>query len=250
MNEQVDALILAGGDGTVIDPVVPVKGLVPIAGRPMTAWVLDALRAASSVRRIVLIAPESAGLDNWADVADDIVLSNDGMADNIAAGLDALTCDIPVIGVTSDIPMLTAAAVDDLVAQTFARKVQLSYPLMFEDDLLAQFPGSKRTFIKIKDGRVTGGNAMVFDPALFRRLTDFAQKVFDARKSPLKLARIVGPAFVGKLVAGQLDPGDVERRLHKLLDAQVAAVYTRHACLGADVDKPADVAVAVAALRA
>ena len=43
---RVDAIVLAGGDGAVIDPNCRFKGLVSISGRPMIEWVVDAMRGA------------------------------------------------------------------------------------------------------------------------------------------------------------------------------------------------------------
>jgi GTP:adenosylcobinamide-phosphate guanylyltransferase len=245
----VDALVLAGGDGEVVDPAVPVKGLVAIAGRPMVQWVLEALRAAQTVRRIALVIPSGHDLGDWTELVDIIVHADDEFAENITAGVEALPRDLNIIGVTSDIPMLTPEAVDDLVTQTADRGAALSYPLIREEDILAQYPGSQRTFVKIKSGKVTGGNAMVFSPEVFLRLQEFAQEMFLARKNPLKMARIVGPIFATKLVAGQLDPADVEKKLSKLIGAPCAAIYTSYASIGADVDKPADIPPAEAALQ-
>jgi NDP-sugar pyrophosphorylase family protein len=56
---RVDAMVLAGGEGAVIDPTVRVKGLVRIAGKPMVEWVVDALRAATTVAKIAVVAPTS-----------------------------------------------------------------------------------------------------------------------------------------------------------------------------------------------
>jgi NDP-sugar pyrophosphorylase family protein len=49
---KVDAVILAGGDGEVIDPTQRFKGLVPIAGKPLLEWVVEAFRAAGTIGEI------------------------------------------------------------------------------------------------------------------------------------------------------------------------------------------------------
>jgi GTP:adenosylcobinamide-phosphate guanylyltransferase len=246
---QVDALVLAGGDGEVIDPGVAAKGLVKIAGKPMVQWVLEALRAAKTVREIAVVIPAGSDTGGWEHLADYLALSNGSFVENITAGVDALKGDIAVAGVTSDIPTLVPEAIDDLVEQTFKQRAAVSYPLISEEDLLAAYPGSERTFVKIRGGRVTGGNVMVFAPHVFERMQDLAQQMFEARKSPVKMARIVGPVFVTKMMSGQLNPRDVEKRLNKLLGVKCAAIYTRYPCIGADVDKPADIAPAENALR-
>ena len=94
-----DALVLAGGDGSALDPNQPIKGLVEIAGKPMLQWVLEALRAANNVREIVVvIPPNESDISSWEQLADHIVQSNGNFGENIAAGLDALR--IPTIFIT------------------------------------------------------------------------------------------------------------------------------------------------------
>ena len=241
-NGCVDAIVLAGGSGEAIDASYPIKGLVPVAGRPLVAWVVDALRKAASIRQISVVIPREDDLGDWTALVDHIVVHDGSFSENIGAGLGALPKDLMVLGITGDIPALTPEAVDDLVAQTLARKVAVSYPLISETDILEQFPGSVRTFFHLKSGRYTGGNAMVADPRLYVRLHDLTQEMFDTRKSAFKMLELIGLPFAFKLLLGRLDPSDVEKKLEHLMDTSCAAIYTHHACIGADVDKPADVA--------
>ena len=60
---KVDAMILAGGEGAIIDPTVAIKGLVPVAGKPMIEWVVDALRAADTIAEIAVVVPSAQ--ESW-----------------------------------------------------------------------------------------------------------------------------------------------------------------------------------------
>jgi len=240
---KVDAVVLAGGDGGVIDPSVHIKGLVPIAGKPMVEWVVDALREAETIAQIAVVVPTAEGLGSWVDKADKIVVSTGEFVDNCIAGIDSFRNDRHVLVTTGDLPALTPEAIDDFVTQSEARQADISYPLVSKDDMLEQFPGSERTFVKIAGGRVTGGNMMVIAPSLVAQSREIGQRFFDTRKSPLKMARVVGFTFVVKMATGRLDPADVEAKLGQLLGGTCAAIYTRHASIGADVDKPVDVIV-------
>ena len=240
---RVDAVVLAGGDGEIIDPAVHIKGLVPIAGRPMVEWVVEALRAADTIAEVAVVVPTAEGLGSWVDKVDKIVVSRGEFVDNCIAGIDSFRNDRHVLVTTGDIPALTPAAVDDFVIQSEARQADISYPLISKEDMLEQFPGSERTFVRISGGSVTGGNMMVIAPALVAQSREIGQRFFDTRKSPLKMARVVGFKFVIKMATGRLDPADVEATLGQLLGGTCAAIYTRHASIGADVDKPVDVVV-------
>jgi GTP:adenosylcobinamide-phosphate guanylyltransferase len=241
---KVDAMVLAGGDGAVIDPTVAIKGLVPIAGRPMIEWVVDALRAAESIGEIAVVVPTDRNLGSWAEKVDHIVVSDASFIDNAIAGCEVFSSDRFVLGATGDLPALTPEAIDDYVALSIATGAEFTYPLVRAENMEAQFPGSARTYVKVAGGSVTGGNMLVLSPGLVKRNREIGQRLFETRKSPVAMARVIGIPFIFKYATGRLRVDDVERKMAQLLGAKCAAVYTTHASIGADVDKPIDVVVA------
>lgn len=237
-------MVLAGGEGAVIDPTVAIKGLVPIAGRPMIEWVVDALRASESIAEIAVVVPTRQGLGSWADKVDHLVVSEASFIDNAIAGCAIFKNDRHVLGATGDLPALTPEAIDDYVERSLATGAEFTYPLVRAEDMEAQFPGSQRTYVKVAGGPVTGGNMMVMSPDLVSRNREIGQRLFETRKSPVAMARVIGIPFIFKYITGRLRVDDVERKMGQLLGAKCAAVYTPHASIGADVDKPIDVVVA------
>lgn len=241
---KVDAVVLAGGEGAIIDPAIAVKGLVPVAGKPMVEWVVDALKAADSIADISVVVPTAENLGPWADKVDKLVVSRRSFIDNLVAGVDAFRNDRHVLVTTGDVPALTPEAVDDFVTRSLEQGADVSYPLVRKEDMQRQFPGSERTFIRIEGGAVTGGNMMVLSPDVVYRNRDIGQRLFDTRKSPVRMAKVIGVGFILKLLTGRLKPSDVESKMEQLLGGHCVAVYTPHASIGADVDKPIDVVVA------
>ncbi len=237
-------MVLAGGDGAVIDPTVRIKGLVPIAGRPMIEWVVDALRAASSIDEIAVVVPTDENLGDWTDKVDHLIVSDANFIDNAIAGCSVFQIERNVLCATGDLPALSAEAVDDFVVRSLETGAEFTYPLVPAEDMEAQFPGSQRTYVKVAGGPVTGGNMMVLAPGLVSRNRQIGQRLFDTRKSPLAMARVIGIPFIFKYATGRLRVEDVERKMGQLLGAKCSAVYTSHASIGADVDKPIDVVVA------
>lgn len=244
MRVAVDAVILAGGEGEIIDPAVHIKGLVTVAGKPMVQWVAEALRASESIGEVAAVLPTAEGLGSWVDIVDKVVVSDERFIDNALAGIAAFRNDRHVLVTTGDLPALTPEAVDHFVAESLARKADISYPLVRESDMLEQFPGSERTFVRIKGGPVTGGNMMLITPEVASRAREIGQRLFETRKSPVRMARVVGARFIWRVLTGTLVPADVEAKLGELLGGTCAAIYTAHASIGADVDKPLDVVVA------
>ena len=241
---KVDIVILAGGDGAVLDPELRFKGLMPIAGKPMVEWVVQAGREAQSVADIAVVVPSAEDLGPWADTVDKLVVSDGRLIDNLIAGVRAFRDDRPVLVTTGDIPALTGDALDSFIADSLATGADFCYPLVRKEDVLEQYPGSIRTFVKLIDGPVTGGNMMLMNPTLVERNADIGTRIFDTRKSAVKMARVIGFKFVAKLVLGRLEVEEVEEKIGQLLGGRGAAVYTSHASIGADVDKPEDVLVA------
>jgi GTP:adenosylcobinamide-phosphate guanylyltransferase len=241
---RVDAVVLAGGDGAVIDPTVRIKGIVPIAGKPMVEWVVDAMRASETVAEVAVVVPTAENLGSWADKVDKLVVSDGSFIDNLVAGVNSFRNDRSVLVTTGDLPALTPEAIDDFVTRSLAANADFSYPLIPKEDMERQFPGSKRTYIKLVTGAITGGNMMVLTPALVDRNREIGQRLFDTRKSPVKMARVIGVTFIVKLLTGRLDPSDVANKMGELLGGSCAAITTSHASIGADVDKPVDVIVA------
>jgi len=241
---RVDAVVLAGGEGEVIDPTVHIKGLVPIAGRPMVEWVVRALRSAETIGEIAVVVPTDENLGSWVELVDHIVVSDCSFIDNAIAGASIFNNGRSVLGSTGDLPALTPEAIDDYVTRSLASGAEFTYSLIRAEDMEAQFPGSQRTYVKVAGGSVTGGNMSLISASFLKRNRQIGQRLFETRKSPIAMARVIGVPFIFKYVTGKLRVDDVERKMAQLLDAKCAAIYTEHASIGADVDKPIDVVVA------
>ena len=193
---KVDAVVLAGGDGAVIDPSARFKGLLPIAGKPMVEWVVDALRAAELVHEIAVVVPTAENLGSWVDKVDKLVVSDGQFIDNVLAGVRAFRVERPLLISTGDLPALLPEDVDDYVRMSLATGAEVTYPLVRKSDMLEQFPGSERTFVKIVGGPVTGGNVVLISPEVAERNAEVGQRLFDTRKSALKMARVLSVGFV------------------------------------------------------
>ncbi|MGE0029159.1 MAG: 2-C-methyl-D-erythritol 4-phosphate cytidylyltransferase [Thermoleophilia bacterium] len=84
------AIVVAAGAGVRMGAPVP-KALMPLAGRPMLAWSLDALRACDRIAAIVVVAPPGLE-DEVAAVAGAgaiVVPGGDSRAESVREGLRA-----------------------------------------------------------------------------------------------------------------------------------------------------------------
>lgn len=241
-----NVIVTAGGRSEPDEPLYPqtrggYKAMLPVAGKPMVQWVLDALNAANSIKRIVLVGlPVESSLDCHKPLT---MLPDEGeMVANIQAGARVLAQFIPenecILVCSSDIPCLTAEMVDWLSAQVQAADVDICYNVIDRSVMEARFPTSRRTYISLKDRQVCGGdiNAVRLNVALGKH--SFAQKLVAARKSPLRQAALIGFDTLFLLLLRRLSLEEAEKAVCKKLEISGRALVCPYAELGMDVDKP------------
>ena len=242
------------GDAFAAAHGVDVKPLIEVAGRPMGEWVLRALRDSGQVARVAYVGPLTPPMEEWVDVR---VTDRGTLIANLEAGVAALrepgrgepgsAAPRRVLIITADVPMLTGEMLQAVLEN--APDSALVYPIVPREICEAAYPGVKRTYARLKNGSYTGGNLFLLEPSLIGKFLPRLRAVLDARKQPLKLAGIVGPNLILKMLLGQLDIPELEARVSRILDAPARALITTHAAVGTDVDNEDDLALAEAQLR-
>lgn len=121
--EEVTALVLAGGRATRMGGTD--KGLVPLAGRPMIAWVLDAI--APQVARVLVNA--NRNLDAYAgfgfDVVGDVQPGFLGPLAGLATGMSHADTEF-VITAPCDSPLVARDLVDRLYSACVAESADIA----------------------------------------------------------------------------------------------------------------------------
>ena len=228
--------MLGGGGGDALSQAagVAAKALVPFGGQPLVSYVLRALHDCPAVDSILYVGEAAPA------VAEQQVLPpGETFVESFSVGVQAALAKAPnrhVLVTTADLPWLRADALSDFLAAGSGAAV--AYPVVAEKTSRAQFPEQHRTFVRLRDGRFTGGNMMLLAPEVVPVLLPFVGRAYRGRKSPLALAQLFGADFIVRLAFGQLSLDAVERRAEKILGLPVRAVVTEHASIGADVDKP------------
>ena len=236
-NASVTAVVLGGGGGDALSQAagVAAKALVPFKGQPLALYVLGALYQSASVERIVYVGEATPEI---AAQTAQVLPAGETFVQSFSVGVEAalaLAPRNPVLVTTADLPWLRAEALDDFLAA--ATGAALAYPIVRKETALVQFPKQQRTFVRLKDGRFTGGNMIFLLPEMVPVLLPFTERAYQGRKNPLALARLFGLDFIVKLAAGQLSLRAIEGRATRVLGLPVRALETPHASIGADVDK-------------
>lgn len=116
------AVVVAAGRGERFG--LAAKALVPLAGKPMLAWTLDALDAATSVREVVVVAGahthaqivELLAAGSWAKPAV-VVAGGPRRQDSVAVGVHATSAAVEVVLIHDAArPLATAAQFDACAA--------------------------------------------------------------------------------------------------------------------------------------
>lgn len=246
--ERVTALVLAGArnDGPLqsIDDARH-EALIPLAGRPMIEYVLDALRASPSVGRIGIVGPVDELQAQAHLQGETLIQAEGGLLDNLERGARVLGDGEALLVVTADIPLLDSSAVEDFLRRCAARPGRDAYyPLIRREESEAAFPGVRRTYFHLREGAFTGGNFVVIRPDALLKAREVFEQAVELRKKPVQMARLLGLKFIIGFILRRLSSDDMERFVLEKLGIDGAVVPVPYATVGFDVDKPDDFALA------
>lgn len=242
---MVDAIVLAGGSAeTFSGDDSTGKGLLKINGRPMVDYVVQALLASPSVDRVAVVMPGEIAWQDHRILAINSPCSS--ITESIEAGLKVLleSGNEHLLLVSADIPLLSVEAVDDFIERASKTGADICYPIIPKEAVTERFPDSKRTYARLREGVFTGGNMGMFSKRLLIEKLSLFESFYRNRKSPVKLARILGLSFIMSYMLGIISVAGIEKRMSEILGASGRAIITSFSEVGFDVDKPPDLEAA------
>jgi GTP:adenosylcobinamide-phosphate guanylyltransferase len=241
-----DAIVTAGGIPQPDDPLYAYsngnsKALIDVAGKPMVQWVLDALGDAKNVDNVIVI-----GLSPKSGVTCKKPLhfvSNQGrMLANIVAGVNkALELDKKskyVLVVSSDIPTLQPEMVDWLVDTCMETRDDIYYGVCPREVMEGRFPGSNRTYTKLKGIELCGADINVTHVRMATEHLEMWESLIGTRKSPLKQAGIIGLGTLWKVLTRSITLDDLVEKVCQRIGIRGRAIVWPYAEPCMDVDKP------------
>ncbi len=276
---RVDAVVLAGG--TIPDSEaefrkrtgVRCKSLVPIAGKIMVGWVVEALRGAERIDRVAVIGPPELRRHRDCAGADVVLEEREGRSENLFAALEAFPDSERVLMVTSDIPLATGAMFDR-VLERVVDSVDLGYVIVRAEDAQRRFgdrpdpPPDLRgkrmpawVTAKLREGEFTGTPCLLLRPSALSGCRTFIKSIFDNRELGNAL-RTLAPLFGWDMLlravlalrvpalAGILSIAEVQERLGLGLGLLCQTYVSPDPELAFDVDHLSDVALAERVLAA
>jgi molybdopterin-guanine dinucleotide biosynthesis protein A len=243
----VTAVVLAGGPSDALSaktPGAPNKAFVAIGGTALVERTLRALHSASSIDRIIVVAPPKVHGHPALALATECRPDGARIRDSLRTGLAHLNPDADVLVSTSDLPVLSAEAVDDFVQRAVEKEADLTYGCLEKRVHLAKYPQVPHTWAPLRDGTYCGTGFVTIKPRVFPALDRFIERLAHARKNPLHLARLFGMDVLLKFALRRLTIADAEARASRILGASVRAVISPFAEIGVNVDRVSDIALA------
>ena len=241
-----DAIITAGGIPEPDDLLFgetgnSPKALLEVAGKSMIQWVLDALAGSEKVERVVVAGlPEDTPLEFPRPLT--ILPDKGSMLDNIQAAARVL---IPfhqsedfVLAVSSDIPTITTHHVDWVIEEVQRTPEEVFFGVIERETMEKRFPGSNRTYLKLKDKDLCGGDFNALRIKLISSDHLLWRKIVDARKSPLRQASLLGLDTLFLILLRRLTLEQAAVKIGRKLGISARGVVSPFAELGMDVDKP------------
>lgn len=246
-----DAVVTAGGFPQPGEPLYEYtqgksKALLDICGKPMIQWALDALSGSSRVGQVVITGLTA---ESGVTCAKPLTfIPNQGaMIENIRSGIFKIQELNPstrqVLVVSSDIPAITAEMVDWLVQTVETSDHDLYYNVIDRETMETRFPGSKRTYTKLRGVELCGGDMNAVKAAVASENDALWRRIIDSRKNPLKQAALLGFDTMLLVLFRLIDVDGAVRRASQRMGIRARAIRCPYAEIGMDVDKPHQLAL-------
>jgi GTP:adenosylcobinamide-phosphate guanylyltransferase len=241
-----DAIVTAGGIPQPGEPLYEYtlgasKAMLDVAGKPMIQWVIDALEGAQTIDGIVVIGlPPESEIKSTKITAR--IPNQGGMVDNIRTGVNKVLEQKPgvrhVLLVSSDIPTITSEMVDWVVNKAMETDLEAYYNVIAREVMEKRFPGSKRSYTRLRDMEVCGGDMNLIKTSLVTQNDELWNKLVAARKNVLKQAALIGYDTLFLLLFRLVDLDGAVKKATKRLHLTGKAIVCPYAEVGMDVDKP------------
>lgn len=240
-----DVLVIAGGIPGPDDPLFPFtegkpKALVDVAGKPMGQWMLDAVSGAKHTEQVVVVGlEEDCGLHCAKPLH--FISDQGGILDNALAGMQRIQEISPVaeqaLVLPGDTPAITSQMIDWRIEQTQGADVDFDFAAIERDVMETRYPGSSRSFIRLKDVEVCGADMHVVRPSLVVEV-ELWERLAGARKSIFKQAALIGFDTLILILTRSMTLKGAEKLVSRRLGIVGRATLSPYAEIGMDVDKP------------
>jgi GTP:adenosylcobinamide-phosphate guanylyltransferase len=251
-------LILAGRRAGAIDPLAEAHGvvdkcLVPVAGRPMIAHVLQSA-ADSSAQQVFVSAHHAALLADLNDPVVDqlgdrliIVAAADNLADSVLAV--AGVASFPLLVTTADNCLLTPVTIAEIEAEAVRLGADAGVALARREDVLAVHPEGQRRFYEFSDVAVSNCNAYWLGHPNALRAAEAFRGGGQFVKKPFRVMQAFGLINLLRFRFGLGPIHHIFQRISRHLDVEIAPLLVSNGATAIDVDNERSLRVTEALMK-
>jgi len=211
-----------------------VKALAPLDTGVLLDRILAAIGAAG-IDELAVVGDPTAGFRLPENVR--LIPAAPAGAANVALALDAWP-DGDLLFAASDLPFVTASELGAFLAAS--APYDLTMPLAAAADYEAAFPGAPPHIMTLGGERIAGGSVFFIGQHARAQVRAIAGRFFDARKSAVGMARLLGPTLLLRYLVRGLRIAHVEQRAASVFGVRAAAIRDSGPGLSYDVDTLAE----------
>lgn len=238
-------LILAGRRAGSVDPLATAHGvadkcLVPVAGRPMIAHVLDSA-AASGARQIFISTHHSTLLADLRDPVVEllgdrliIVAAADNLADSVLAVADVAS--FPLLVTTADNCLLTTDTIAEIGGEAARLDIEAGVALARREDVLAVHPEGQRRFYEFSDVAVSNCNAYWIGHRGALKATEAFRGGGQFVKKPIRVMQAFGLINLLRFRFGLGPIHHIFARISRHMNVEIAPLLISNGATAIDVD--------------
>lgn len=238
-------LILAGRRSGAVDPLAAAHGvadkcLVPVAGRPMIAHILESA-ADSEAERIFVSTHHMNLLEDIADPAIELLGSRltvvpaaDNLADSVLAVAGA--AEFPLLVTTADNCLLTPATIAEIEAEAMRLGADAGVALARREDVLAVHPEGQRRFYEFSDVAVSNCNAYWIGHPNALRAAEAFRGGGQFVKKPVRVMQAFGLINLLRFRFGLGPIHHIFQRISRHLKVEIAPLLISNGATAIDVD--------------
>ncbi|MBW2243597.1 MAG: nucleotidyltransferase family protein [Deltaproteobacteria bacterium] len=245
-----------GGDALAEAAGVSHKAQIPVAGIPMGLRVIRTLHASKHVAETWLCTddPELAAHEEVARACGRGKIHVHPPAETPSGSVESLLSrlDRPrqVLVTTADHPLLEPRMVDHFIERASQCDADVVVGVVPEHIVREHYPDVRRTFVGLRDERITGANLFFLRTPRAVRAVAFWREMDAHRKHPWRLAARIGVGSLARLALGRLDLDAAVERISKRAGVRAEALRLPFPECALDVDRPEHLALAEQILQA
>lgn len=231
--------VLAGGlndQQTLSTTGIGRKALLPLCEKPLVEYSLTSLCMVTEIESIGLVIDEFQVPPNILSMADWIAPAGSDIFKSLASGFSMVKGNEPVFISACDTPLLSANMIEDFIKSAKERDLEIAYSFVSERDSERKFPGFPHTYVKLREGRFCGGGIFILSPPAYSRVQNLINQVIEARKTPWRIAGILGIGTLLKFIFGGLNIPNLERLGTEILGAKAGGIQSPYAEVAFNID--------------